>query len=131
MKKEYLNELTELSNNFKENSVRLKNEGANDEAVFETIKANVCDIFTTLFEVSYKKSFVNPTNTKENYRKLNSTYNDFFDKIPAPWKEKMAKDKENNMFEEFHKEEIKLEMVGHIRELYEKCYNKYYKGEEK
>lgn len=131
MKEEYLNELTQLSNKFKENSIRLKNEGANDEAVFETIKANVCDIFTTLFEVSYTKSFVNPTNTEENYRKLNSTYNDFFNKIPAPWKEKMAKDKENNMFEEFHKEELKLETVGHIRELYEKCYNKYYKGEQK
>ncbi len=125
LKDEYLKELTKLIDEFKEKSIILREDGAGDEAILETIKANVCDIFYKLFNVSYKKSFDNSEDSDECYSKLYIAYNDFLNKIPAPWVGKMAKDKENHMMEEFYKEQIKLETAKHIKDLFEEYYNKY------
>lgn len=127
MRDEYLNELTKLINKFKEQAIVLQDGDARDEAVLEIIKANVCDIFYKIFNVSYKKTFNNLDNVDECYRNLYIMYNDFLNRISSPWKEKMTKDKEHNMFEEFYKEQIKLETVSHIRCLFDECYSKYCK----
>lgn len=130
LREEYLNELRKLNDEFKEKASILQEEGANDEAILEKIKANVCDIFYTIFNVSYKKTVIASNNESECYKNLYTMYNNYFDSISAPWKEKLIKDKENNMFEELYKEQIKLETAASLRELFKKCYSKYYKGEE-
>lgn len=127
LKDAYLKELTELTNEFRKQSIILKEEGSNDEAILETIKANICDIFCKVFNVSYNKAFKSSKNTNECYKNLYNFYTSFFNKIPAPWIEKMAKDMEYGMMEEYYKEQIKLETVNKIKDLFEKYYNKYYK----
>lgn len=118
LKEEYLKELSSIVNSYKIKSVRLAEEGSNDEAVLETIKANIGDIFYTLFNTSYKKSCEKGESEKTELSKLSETYFNFFDRIPAPWREKMYKDKEHNMMEEYYKEEIKLETAELIKKLF-------------
>lgn len=125
LKEEYLMEFSTLINEHKEKSAALANEGSNDEAILETIKVNVCEIFYTVFNVSYRKSCRNGDDSE--LKKLADAYFDFFDKIPAPWKEKMAKDKEHDMMEEYYKEQIKLETADKVKNLFIKHYEKFYK----
>lgn len=122
LKEEYLKEISALISSHKEESKKLSEEGSSDEAILETIKVNICEIFYTVFNVSYKKSCRNGEDS--GLKKLGDAYFDFFDKIPVPWKEKMVKDKEHNMMEEYYKEEIKLEMADEIKELFIKHYNR-------
>lgn len=125
LKEEYLKELSELKNEYKEEACRLAEECSGDESILETIKVNICDIFYTVFNVSYKKSCRNGEGLE--LGRLAEAYFDFFDKIPTPWKEKMAKDKEHNMMEEYYKEQIKLETADKIKNLFIKHYDRLYK----
>lgn len=127
LKEEYLKELQALVNNYKKTSARLAEEGSSDEAVLETIKANIGDIFIKLFDVSYKKSCKYEEPQKVELKKLAETYFDFFNKIPAPWQEKMLKDKEHNMMEEYYIEQIKLETAEEIKKLFVKHFDRLYR----
>ncbi|MGH4123436.1 MAG: hypothetical protein ACREV6_10975 [Clostridium sp.] len=127
LKEEFLNEIEVLINGWKEKSIKLASEGSSDEAILETIKANIGDIFYKLFNVSYKNSCKNVESDEIELRKLSKAYFDFFEKIPAPWRAKMAKDKEYNIIEEYYKEQIKLETVAEIKNLFIKYYNRFYK----
>lgn len=127
LKEDFLIEIEMLISGWKEVSIRLASEGSNDEAILETIKANIGDIFYKLFNVSYKKACKNVEDDEIELRKLSKTYFDFFEKIPAPWKEKMVKDKEHNMMEEYYKEQIKLETAEQIKNLFVKYYDRFYK----
>lgn len=127
LREEYLKELGALINEYKENSKRIAKEGSDDEAAFETIKANICDIFYKVFNVSYNKSCRSSEVSHVKLKGLSEMYLDFFDKIPAPWKEKMVKDRAHNMMEEYYKEQIKLEMADRIRCLFIKYYERFYK----
>lgn len=129
LKNEYLNEISSLMNQYKKNSDMLREEDSSDEAILEAIKVNVCDIFYKVFNVSYNKSCRNIEPADVELNKLSETYLDFFDKIPTPWKEKMAKDKEHNMMEEYYKEKIKLETADRIKSLFIEYYNKFCKEE--
>ena len=122
LKEEYLIELSALKNKYKEKAGRLAEEGSGDESMLETIKVNICDIFSTVFNVSYKKSCRNGEASE--LGKLAEVYFDFFDKIPTPWKEKMVKDKEHNMMEEYYKEQIKLETADKVKNLFIKHYGR-------
>lgn len=127
LKEEYLKDLSILVNEFKERSTRLAGEDSDDEAILETIKANIGDIFYKLFNVSYNKSCKNAEDENVGLRKLSETYLDFFDKIPAPWREKMAKDEEHNMVDEYYKEKIKLETAEQIKNLFIKHFDSTYR----
>jgi len=127
LKEEFLSEIEVLISGWKEISIRLASEGSNDEAILETIKVNIGDIFYKLFNVSYKKVCKNVEDDEIELRKLLKTYFDFFEKISAPWKEKMVKDKEHNMMEEYYKEQIKLETAEQIKSLFVKYYDRFYK----
>lgn len=127
LKKEYLNDLQVLVNDYKKASAALAERGSNDEAILETIKANVGDIFIKLFDVSYKKSCKYEESDKVELKKLEETYFDFFNKIPDPWKEKMLKDKEHNMMNEYYIEQIKLETVEEVKKLFVKHFDRLYR----
>lgn len=127
LKEEYLKELQVLVNNYKKASIKLAEEGSSDEAILETIKANIGDIFLKLFNVSYKKSYKYEEPDKVKLKRLSETYFDFFNKIPAPWQEKMVKDKKHNMMEEYYIEQIKLKIAEEIKKLFIEHFNRLYK----
>ncbi|WP_055669852.1 hypothetical protein [Desnuesiella massiliensis] len=127
LKEEYLKEITTLINTWKENSSRLGKEGAKDEAILETIKVNVGDIFYKMFNISYNNSCKKVEADHVELNKLSKAYLAFFDKIPAPWKEKMVKDKQFNMMEEYYKEEIKLATADKLKNLFIEYYHRFYK----
>lgn len=124
LKGDYLKELTSLIDGWKENSTRLRKEESMDEAILESIKVNVGDIFFKMFNVSYNNSCKNINSEEEELKKLKAAYLAFFDKIPAPWKEKAEKDKEHNMMEELYKEQIKLETAELVKDLFLEHYKK-------
>lgn len=121
----FLKEVEELIEVWKKKATLLESEGAKDEAILENIKINIGEVFCTLFNVSYKKSFKNDEDDNSNLKKLGKAYFDFFDKIPDPWKKKMAKDKEFNMMEEYYKEQIKLETAELIKNIFIKHYDRF------
>lgn len=126
LKVEYLGELQELTNDLKEKSLKLAEEGSEDEAILEKIKVNVVDIFYKLFNVSYRKVYSSDEDSEQELlRKLSQEYFNFFYKIPEPWKEKMVKDKEFNMMEEYFKEEIKIKTSEQIKDIFIKHIDKY------
>ncbi len=127
LKEEYLRELGALMDEYNESSKRKIAEDSEDEAVFEAIKANICDIFHKVFIVSYNKACRDTGAADVKLAKLSEVYLDFFFKIPAPWKEKMVKDIEHGMMEECYKEQIKLEMADSIKGLFIKYYDRFYK----
>ena len=126
LKVEYLKKVTTLINEWKENSLRLRQEGSNDEAILETIKVNIGDIFYKMFNISYNNLCKDTEDDNIKLKKLSKMYLAYFEKIPAPWREKMAKDKEHNMMEEYYIEEIKLETADKIKNLFIEYYNKFY-----
>jgi hypothetical protein len=127
LKEEYMKELGELIDELKEKSADLNREGSKDEAVFENIKLNIVDIFQKMFNISYNNSCKKMYPEDEEIEKLQKSYLAFFDKIPAPWKEKMAKDKDHNMMEECFKEQIKLETADQVKNLFIKHYDRFCK----
>ena len=127
LKEEYTKNITELTNTLKKNAKRLFIEGSEDEAILENIKVNVVDIFYKMFQVSYNKTCKNVEQQAVELDKLKTAYLEFFHKIPTAWLENMGKAKENNLMVEYYKEQIKLETVGVIKELFMEHYNRYSK----
>jgi len=81
LKVEYLGELQELINDLKEKSLKLAEEGSQDEAILEKIKGNVVDIFYKLFNVSYSKVCSSGKDSEQELlRKLSQEYFNFFNK---------------------------------------------------
>lgn len=118
LKKEYSEALTKMIETYKQESERLMKDDCQDEAVMEKIKLNVADIFYKMFEVSLKKV----CGKADAYEEIYKAYLAFFNKIPTPWREKLAKDKEYNMSEECLKEELKLETADKIQKMFEEYY---------
>lgn len=128
LKEDYLLALAALIDNWKNNAIELRANNSTDEAILEQIKVNVGDIFYKIFNVSYKNTYKNTKNdqcTEIQYEKLYTSYLTFFNKIPAPWKEKALKDKEHNIMDEYYKEELKLATVDKIKNLFIDYYEKY------
>ncbi len=134
LKEEFNKELIKLMNNQKEKAELLMKDACTDEANLEKIKFNVVDIFSKMFIVSYNnvygkmknQNIKNAVDTiEDDYEKLYHAYMVFFDKIPAPWKEKYDKDKEMGMTVECVIEELKLNTAKDIRERFTILYNKY------
>lgn len=125
LKEEYLKEINRLEEQCKVEAVRLNAEEARDEAILENIKLNIIDIFTKMFNISFNKA-CKGGDEEEQLINLKKEYMHFFEKIPAPWRVKMAKDEEHNMMEEYYKEKLKLEMVETMKSLFIDYYEKYY-----
>lgn len=126
LKEEYLKDVITFINGCKEKSARLRQEGSDDEAILETIKVNVGEIFYKMFNLSYNNSCKNTEEQSEKLKKLSKMYLGFFDKIPASWKEKKVKDIEYNMMKEYYIEEIKLQTADKIKNLFIEYYDKFY-----
>lgn len=129
LKENYLNEIKTIEDKCKENAKYLLDEERKDEAILENIKLNVIDIFTKMFNISFSKAYKNTGKDKEELQKLKEEYFKFFDKIPAPWRVKLSKNKEHNMMDEYCKEKIKLETVDKMKEIFLKYFESYYKEE--
>lgn len=120
---EFSTELRDLKSLYEAKEKSLKEENKKDEAIFEKIKYNVCDIFSTLFDVSHKKSY-RPNQSEDDYmQKLYSTYTEFFENIPRSWKDNLKKAQSSGDFEEAHKEEIKLQTLDKIISLFNNHYD--------
>ena len=134
LKEEYVNILNEKIKEKMGKAELLKNQDSMDEANFEKIKANVLDIFLKMFNISYdniykklnNKNVISAINSEtDKYANLYHAYMNFFSKIPAPWIEKSIKDKEHNMVKEYLIEEMKLNTVKEIKDVFDGCYNRF------
>lgn len=117
LKEEYLGLLHNKMKDIKQKEIELKEENFIDESNMEKIKLNVIDIFVKMFDVSYNKAH-------GDYDELYSVYMNFFQKIPASWKDKAEKDKKFNMTKEYIIEKIKLDTMEEVKAIFQGCYNK-------
>lgn len=132
IKKIYIEKLNEEINNLKENAEKLRAEGYDDEAKFEIIKANVVDIFSKIFVVSYNNVYVkvNNDNLKDiiesnitDKDKLVKCYERMLNTITNPWREKLEKDKEFGLVEKSIIEEIKIKESEKIENMFKRIIN--------
>lgn len=119
----FLKELNSLYDKYKEDSIFLKESGKIDESIFAKIRVNICEVFTTLFNVSVKKSQKADQTKEEFLHELAKNYRNFIKNIPASWNVNLEKAKKHDNFEEIHKEEIKFETLKEIVEMFESNYN--------
>lgn len=83
-----------------------------DEAVFEKIKANVYDVFSTVLSVAVRTGKGELNEVKQFF--LTKT-----EQIPANWSTSYAKAKEQDDTEKMQIEAIKLETIEKIKEKFE------------
>ncbi|MGL4773210.1 MAG: hypothetical protein ACRC2K_06555 [Clostridium sp.] len=120
LKKEYGEYLQAQMDFHKQEEIRLKNEGAKDESVFEKIKFNVVDIFSKMFNASCMKAMKN-NNMDEVYQ----AYKGYYNNIPRSWRENLKKAREFNAVEDVTIEELKLAKLEEVFNVFEECFNKY------
>lgn len=126
LKKEYYDILKNKKELSEAKIKELKAAENNDEANLEKIRLNIIDIFTTLFNTSCKKSCsIKGVSEEECYKKLGDVYLEFFNKIPAPWKEKYTEAKKRELVLEYVIEELKINTAEEIKQCFIKVYNKY------
>ncbi len=107
---EFKSKLTELNNIAKEKNNRLREEGFEDESLFEKIKSNVYEIFLQMIPVSVKKG-----NFSEEFLK-------FLERIPMNWYEALEKAKTSGDFEQEQFENIKIQAKVEIESLFYKVF---------
>lgn len=126
LKKEYYDILKNKKELCEAKIKELKAAENNDEANLEKVRLNIIDIFTTLFNTSLKKSCsVKEISEEEYYKKLGDIYLEFFNKIPAPWREKYTQAKNRDLVFEYVVEELKINTAEEIRQYFMEVYNKY------
>ena len=76
LKEEYLDSLSKMIQEHKAIASDLRKNGADDEAILESIKGNVVNIFYQVFDTNYKM------NSGRSVNSLAEDYLKFFDKIP-------------------------------------------------
>lgn len=124
LKEEYIKQVQELINNWKDKAIKLRKQGAEDDAILENIKVNVIDIFSKMFDISYNKVCNGKDEDDIKLDNLYKTYLEYFNKIPKSWIEKREKDKEHGMMKEYYIEQIKLETADMVKNLFLDHYNK-------
>ncbi|MGF7142885.1 hypothetical protein HNQ56_001307 [Anaerotaenia torta] len=88
----------------------LLDDGRKDEAVFEKIRANVYDIFKSVFTVALKSA--KGTNDPEAVQKF---YLQKMEELPSAWRDSYKKAEQFGDVEKLHIESIKLETLEEIR----------------
>ena len=124
LKEEYIKQVQELINNWKDKAIKLRKQGAEDDAILENIKVNVIDIFSKMFDISYNKVCNGKDEDDIKLDNLYETYLEYFNKIPKSRIEKREKDKEHGMMKEYYIEQIKLETADMVKNLFLDHYNK-------
>jgi hypothetical protein len=123
-KDEYYSVLNKKKEQYKTKINELKKLERQDEAILVKVKLNVVDIFSTLFNTSYKKVIKTSNKPDEIFKDLGEVYLDFFDKIPAPWREKYSKAKERDLVLDYVIEEIKINTAEEIKQSFVELYDK-------
>lgn len=86
-----------------------------DEATFEKVKANVYDIFRTIFSVAVKTSKGEPDAVRRFFVQK-------IEQIPSSWVTAYDKAKQHNDTVKMCLEEIKLDTIGEIKENFAKTW---------
>lgn len=122
LKNNFLSELQAEREKCQDKAVELMKDSRSDEGNFEKIKANVFDIFMTLFQAEEKKLAAgkNEEGSEDKFELFCNSYMKNFDRLSLSWKNKLAFAKEHDLVAEIAVEEIKLETWSLIRELFKK-----------
>lgn len=86
-----------------------------DEATFEKIKANIYDIFHTVFSVAVK-------NCREDPRQIRLFFVTRIENIPSDWETAYEKAKEHHNAVQMQIEQIKLDTVCKIKENFDRIW---------
>lgn len=132
LKKQFEEKMGELIKRYTKNIEDLNAQHCDDEANLEKIKLNIVDIFSKMFNASYKAVYGASRNAvlknvvesnEDSYAKLYEAYMIYFERIPASWVEKREKSKALGLTKEFIIEDMKLNTKEEIKELFIKLYN--------
>lgn len=93
----------------------LNEDGRDDEAIFEKVKANIYDVFRTVLSVAVKTGKGDPDTVK-------SFFVQRAEQIPAGWAAALEKAKEHNDTVRMQTEQIKLDTIHEIREEFAKIW---------
>ena len=94
---------------------KLLDDERTDEATFEKVKANVYDIFRTIFSVAVKTSKGEPDAVRRFFVQK-------IEQIPSSWVTAYDKAKQHNDTVKMCLEEIKLDTIGEIKENFAKTW---------
>lgn len=94
---------------------KLLDDERTDEATFEKVKANVYDIFRTIFSVAVKTSKGDPDAVRRFFVQK-------IEQIPSSWVTAYDKAKQHNDTVKMCLEEIKLDTIGEIKENFAKTW---------
>lgn len=90
---------------------QLKSESREDEYKFAQIELNIVDIFSKMFEISYKKI----SNLDQWAQPLKEHYLSYFTRIPASWKLNLEECKQHGLDDEVYIETLKLNKAESIK----------------
>lgn len=90
-------------------------DGRTDEATFEKVKANIFDIFRTVFSVAVKTCEEDPNEVQPFFTKR-------IEQIPLSWAASYEKAKEHNDGAKMCLEQIKLDTARQIKETFAKIW---------
>lgn len=115
VKDKYLTYLNDRIEEHKRNSEAYKADDRKDEANLEMIKANICEVFRTLFITDTKQL---EQKDLSNYKDINlfADYLLRFDTIPTNWKVSLEKAKVHGDTTKQVIEETKLEVAKELKE---------------
>lgn len=94
---------------------KLLDDERTDEATFEKVKANVYDIFRTIFSVAVKTSKGEPDAVRRFFVQK-------IEQIPSSWVTAYDKAKQHNDTVKMRLEQIKLDTIGEIKENFAKTW---------
>lgn len=94
---------------------KLLDDERTDEATFEKVKANVYDIFRTIFSVAVKTSKGEPDAVRRFFVQK-------IEQIPSSWVTAYDKAKQHNDTVKMCLEQIKLDTIGEIKENFAKTW---------
>ena len=94
---------------------KLLDDERTDEATFEKVKANVYDIFRTIFSVAVKTSKGDPDAVRRFFVQK-------IEQIPSSWVTAYDKAKQHNDTVKMCLEQIKLDTIGEIKENFAKTW---------
>lgn len=118
-----INEFLEIVNNKKIESTSLYNSLKTDERVDEAnlqrIKVNIYNTFETVI-LSLKKEVLKKhySSEKENYDALCKAYINSLENIPANWRTKLEKAKENNDVENIIISQTQLDVANELKKIF-------------
>lgn len=113
--KDYTQHLINEAQVLKAQQIAFKMESREDESKFAQIEGNVVDIFSKMFVISTQKA-----KASDDWKlSLSEAYLAFFQKIPAPWAERLTQCELHQLDEEAHIERIKLEKAAALRQVFD------------